>query len=223
MRSASLVGQIELIGDRLRGVRGDRPDVDVVRQKRADAAPQDAEQQRPAAQQPGPEQLPDQHENCGQQGGRRTEPRQVIEPWAGGPAQQVSRPQIPGIEHDPRQRFRGERGVEQPGALPAGAPHGLVDVRVAGDDHVSGEHAPRRNANRGKRDRRHRKKAEHGGEDRRPPPPGRARLHAGDWFGAPAGERHQAASRPACAARGGIRLAAPRGRTQRKRVITTAT
>src|SRR5439155_16882867 len=152
-------------------------------------------------------------------------PREVIEPRPGGPAQQVSGPKIPGIEHDARQGFRCERGVEQPGALPAGAPDGLVDIRVAGDHDVSGEHAVRRNTIRGECDRWHGEKTDPGRDDCWPSPAGRLRPNAAAWpvrLGTALRERHQAASRAARAARGGPRLAAPSGRTQRKRLITTA-
>ena len=50
----------------LGGTGDDRPDVDLARQERADAAPQAAEQEGTAPPQPWPKQFPGQHEDRGQ-------------------------------------------------------------------------------------------------------------------------------------------------------------
>ena len=81
-------------------VADERTKVDVVREQSADPTAQDAQRKRPAPHQSGAEQLGDQQPDRAQQGRAGRQPAEMIEPGTGRPANQVGRPQIPGIQHD---------------------------------------------------------------------------------------------------------------------------
>jgi len=187
----------------LGGMRDPRTEMNIARQQHTDAATQDAEHESPAAQQAWPEELRDEQPHHDQQGSRGRQPRGVIEPGTGGPTHKVCRPEIPGIQENPGHRFRGKGGMEEPGAVPAVAPHRLVDEGIASNDDVAAEDAARRARQGGHQDRRHGQRAHHRDDERRPSPADRIgalmRLCRSGLPG-PARERHQAARRTACLA-----------------------